>query len=76
MFVSITDEIIDAIIQNERCHAGRSRKPQPSTPALRASRNLADLKPDWSQFLPGTVDAMTVVDRRSGTGFTYPRMQS
>jgi hypothetical protein len=50
---SITDEIIDAIIQNEHRHVCRPGQP----PRLvRAPRNLASLKPDWSQLPPDALD--------------------
>jgi hypothetical protein len=39
--ISITDEIIDAIIQNERRHVGRPRKPLPSAWVPETSWNLA-----------------------------------
>ena len=49
----ITDEIIDAIIQNEGRHLGRSGKSHPPVRTLLATRNLACLKPDWTQLPPG-----------------------
>ncbi|MDR3670883.1 MAG: hypothetical protein P4L36_08565 [Holophaga sp.] len=52
--VSITDEIIDAIIQNENrhvCRPGRQRGP------ARAPQSTADLKPDWGQLPPDAQDA-------------------
>ena len=53
MAVSLTDEIIDAILQNEHSLLGRTnRTPRPRTPW--APSTLADLKPDWGQCLPGT----------------------
>jgi hypothetical protein len=54
MNVSITDEIIDAMIQNEQRLSGRPRKPIPIpvTWAPQGSRNLSVLKPDWTQLPP------------------------
>jgi len=49
----ITDEIIDAIIQNERRHVCRAVTPHPSARALQETRNLALLRPDWTQLPPG-----------------------
>ena len=50
---SITDEIIDAIIQNEHRHVGRSRERFPSARTLQAAGNVACVKPEWSQLPPG-----------------------
>lgn len=50
---SITDEIIDAIIQNEHRHVCRPRLRHPSPRALQATGNRARLKPDWTQLPPG-----------------------
>jgi hypothetical protein len=43
---SLTDEIIDAIIQNERRHVCQSGKRRAAPPVLRA----ANAKPDWGQL--------------------------
>ena len=50
--VSITDEIIDAIIQNEQrhvCRPARTRRPP-------APRSMASLRPDWGQPPPEDPD--------------------
>ena len=61
--VSITDEIIDAIIQNEHRHVCRpGRRPGPD----RAPRSRAELKPDWGQLPPDAQDA----------SWSFPRMQA
>jgi hypothetical protein len=60
MFVSITEEIIDAIIQNEGRRVGQPRKP---FPVARAPRNLADLKPEWGQVPPEALGSMPVFPR-------------
>ena len=53
MNVSLTDEIIDAILQNERgLQARGSRAPRPVLPPG-VSGQLADPKPDLGPFLPG-----------------------
>jgi hypothetical protein len=52
MSVSITDEIIDAIIQNEGRHRCQAAKARPEVPG---SRRMADLKPAWSQLPPGAM---------------------
>jgi len=49
----ITDEIIDAILQNEGRPARRSGPSRIPVRTLLASRNLACLKPDWTQLPPG-----------------------
>ena len=51
---SFTDEIIDAIIQNDRRHVGRPRKPLPAW-LPKDAWNLAALKPDWGQLPPGAM---------------------
>jgi hypothetical protein len=61
--MSITDEIIDAIIQNENRHVCRQPRP---VRAPQATRNRADLKPDWGQLPPDATDA----------GFVFPLMQA
>jgi hypothetical protein len=50
MSVTITDEIIDAIIQNEHRHV--CRRPRRPAGVPRAPRSIACLKPDWSQLPP------------------------
>ena len=57
MSVSITDEIIDAIIQNETRHGLRPGRQQRFAPAPRTSGNRAELKPDWGQLPPGALEA-------------------
>jgi hypothetical protein len=57
MSVSITDEIIDAIIQNEGRHPFRPAKPRSET---LGPRRMADLKPAWSQLPPGAMPDGTV----------------
>jgi hypothetical protein len=52
MSVSITDEIIDAIIQNERRHVGRPGQTPASARAPQGPRSMACLKPDWGQLPP------------------------
>jgi hypothetical protein len=53
MSCSITDEIIDAIIQNEQRHVCRPRGRHASVRLPQAAGNLASLKPEWSQLPPG-----------------------
>jgi hypothetical protein len=52
MFVTLTDEIIDAIIQNEKRHV--CRRPQRAAGVPRAP--IAWPKPDWSQLPPDSGD--------------------
>jgi hypothetical protein len=54
MNVPITEEIIDAIIQNDRRHGQR---PSQNLPAWvpKGIRNLAVLKPVWGQLPPGAI---------------------
>jgi hypothetical protein len=49
---SFTDEIIDAIIQNEHRHVCGPRKLHPSPRTLQTTGNRARLKPDWAQLPP------------------------
>ncbi len=50
---SITDEIIDAIIQNEQRHVCRPRERQAWPRTLQAAGNPASARPEWSQLPPG-----------------------
>jgi len=54
MSFTITDEIIDAIIQNERRHV--CRRPPRAAAVPRSPRSVARLKPDWSQLPPDAGD--------------------
>jgi len=54
---SITDEIIDAIIQNEQRHGCRPRERHASARPPQAAGNLACLKPEWSQLPPGWAES-------------------
>jgi hypothetical protein len=54
MSVSITDEIIDAIIQNEGRHVCRPGQLPRSARAPQGPRSMASLKPDWGQLPPGS----------------------
>jgi hypothetical protein len=62
MAIRITDEIIDAIIQNEHRHVCRlaAGRPFPRTPW--APCNRADLRPDWIQLPPGVADDPAAVE--------------
>ena len=53
MSCSITDEIIDAIIQNEQRHVCSPRERRAWARLPRAAGNLACLKPEWAQLPPG-----------------------
>jgi hypothetical protein len=66
MFVSITDEIIDAIIQNENRHVCRPGRLNRSARAPQAPSNMASLKPDWSQLPPSA----------AGEGSAFPLKQA
>ena len=61
--VSITDEIIDAIIQNENRHVCRPRQRRGPD---RVPRSTAGLRPDATSLPPDNQDA----------GWTYPSMQA
>jgi len=63
MSCSITDEIIDAIIQNEQRHAGRARGRQAPARTPQATGNLACLKPEWGQLPPGWAEDPGTPDR-------------
>ena len=56
---SFTDEIIDAILQNENRHAGRPRRGQAQ--CLSAAGRARQI-PEWSQ-VPRPADAPAVPDR-------------
>ena len=56
---SFTDEIIDAILQNENRHAGRPRRGQ-AEPLSAAGRDR--LIPEWSH-VPRRADPPAVADR-------------
>ncbi len=57
MTVSITDEIIDAIIRNQGCQMDRPEKAQRLLPW--GATNLAALKPDWETLFAITKDDLT-----------------
>jgi hypothetical protein len=63
MTVSITDEIIDAIIRNQGCQIDRPEKAQGLQP-WRAT-NLAALKSDWETWFAVTKDDL--IQRMSGS---------
>ena len=73
MSASITDEIIDAIIQNEHRHVCRPGNPQPA----RSSSNVAYLKPDWGQCPPEAWGDPAGADlRRRDARPGHPRRQA
>ena len=57
MSCSITDEIIDAIIQNEQRHVCRPRERHAPVRLPQAAGNLACQKPEWSQLPPGWAES-------------------
>jgi len=60
----LTDEIVDAILQNEGRHVRRAGKPRLPAGALLTTRNLACLKPEWSQLPPGWTEEVRPVPAR------------
>lgn len=64
MTLSITDEIIDAIIQNQGCHIDRPDRKQRFL-SWRPRIHFAVLKPDWVSLPADTIDDPT--HSRSGT---------
>ncbi len=67
MIPRITDEIIDAIIQNERRHLCRppAGLPYPRHPQALGDRSL--LKPDWGQLPPDAAEDPAATDLRLHT---------
>lgn len=54
MLLQLTDQIIDAMLQNERRPIRRGR-PDPLDRLPRAPRSLAALKPGWGELAPDAV---------------------
>jgi|GEM_PF-1881164 hypothetical protein len=54
---SITDEIIDAIIQNEQRHVCRPREWHPAARTRDSAAGAVRVKPEWSQLHPGWEEA-------------------
>jgi hypothetical protein len=54
MLSEVTNEIIDAILFNERRQAHPRRSPSEALRTQPMAGNRASLKPDWCQLPPGT----------------------
>lgn len=63
MSCTITDEIIDAIIQNEKRHVCHPRELHAAARPSQVAGNLACLKPEWGQFPPGWAEGAGWPDR-------------
>jgi len=76
MPLEITDEIIDAIIQNEGRHLDRPRKPHASARAPQAPKNMAALKPAWAELPPGTAEDPAATNQDENPGHVRLRGQT
>ena len=57
MLFEVTNQIIDAMLDNERRQLGRTHRPGSTPTRIPAPANTSTQKPDWCQLPPGGASA-------------------